>query len=88
MIISTVETREAIVASALRFPVKPTQGDGMRTATLSYLICRRQLFRSTDQAVCTPAAVCSPHSSTDCWRMMNFCILPVTVIGKASTNFQ
>ena len=39
-------------------------------------------------AVRIAAASCSPSSSMVAWRMMNFWILPVTVIGKASTNFQ
>jgi hypothetical protein len=36
------------------------------------------------------AVFCSarPSSSIICSRMMNFCTLPVTVIGKASTNLM
>src|SRR5207253_6259679 len=39
-------------------------------------------------AVFTCAAFCNPNSSMDCSRILNFWILPVTVIGNASTNFQ
>jgi hypothetical protein len=34
------------------------------------------------------AAASSPSSATATSRIRNFCTLPVTVIGKASTNFQ
>ena len=39
-------------------------------------------------AVRTPAALDRPSSSTATSRILNFWILPVTVIGNASTNFQ
>ena len=34
------------------------------------------------------AAACSPSSSTAASRILYFWTLPVTVMGKASTNFQ
>jgi hypothetical protein len=36
-------------------------------------------------AVRTAAESVRPNSSMDCSRILNFCTLPVTVIGKAST---
>ena len=39
-------------------------------------------------AVRMPAAASSPSSSMAASRILNFWILPVTVIGKPSTNFQ
>ncbi len=38
---------------------------------------------ANDQAVAVSTA---PSSSAVCWRMMNFCTLPVTVIGNSSTK--
>jgi hypothetical protein len=35
-----------------------------------------------------PAACSRPSSAIEASRILNFCTLPVTVIGKASTNFQ
>jgi hypothetical protein len=43
---------------------------------------------SLAQAVLVPAAASRPSSSTEVSRILNFCTLPVTVMGKASTNFQ
>src|SRR5438105_227703 len=40
------------------------------------------------QAVTTAAAASRPSSATATSRILNFWILPVTVIGNASTNFQ
>lgn len=39
-------------------------------------------------AVTTPAACARPSSSIAISRILNFCTLPVTVIGNPSTNFQ
>ena len=39
-----------------------------------------------DYAVVIAAAVSRPSSLMLCSRMMNFWTLPVTVVGKASTN--
>jgi len=49
---------------------------------------RRQPAAGVGHAVRIPAAVCSPSSSTAASRILNFWILPVTVIGNSSTNFQ
>ena len=38
-------------------------------------------------AILTAAACWRPSSTTLSWRIRNFCTLPVTVIGKPSTNF-
>src|SRR5712691_6398997 len=46
------------------------------------LLCSGKSF----QAVLIDAACCNPSSSMACLRMINFCILPVTVMVKASTN--
>lgn len=37
-------------------------------------------------AVSIAAAPSNPNSLIDCWRIRNFCTLPVTVRGKLSTN--
>ena len=42
--------------------------------------------RSRPQAILTAAALPRPSSLTLCSRMRNFWTLPVTVMGKASTN--
>ena len=46
------------------------------------------LSRPTRYAVRMAAACASPNSSTACSRSLNFWILPVTVIGKASVKRQ
>ena len=46
----------------------------------------RKIAREALQAVLIEAASCNPNSSIDAWRIKNFWILPVTVIGKPSTN--
>src|SRR5262249_29771014 len=51
--------------------------------------CKRWTLKACSldvQAVSIEAALCSPNSSMDCWRIRNFWILPVTVMGKLSTN--
>jgi hypothetical protein len=40
------------------------------------------------QAVLTRSAASRPSSATEVSRILNFCTLPVTVIGNSSTNFQ
>ena len=46
----------------------------------------RHVGREPFQAILIEAASCNPNSSIDVWRIRNFWILPVTVIGKLSTN--
>src|SRR5581483_3740619 len=49
---------------------------------------RRVPYASRDQAVLTAAATSRPSSLTEVSRILYFWILPVTVMGKPSTNFQ
>src|SRR6185503_11875914 len=51
-------------------------------------LCTRPV--TTSSGVAPQAVFCSarPSSATICSRIMNFCTLPVTVIGKASTNLM
>jgi len=44
--------------------------------------------RPDPQAVGVPAADSRPSSATDVSRILNFCTLPVTVMGNSSTNLQ
>ena len=44
-------------------------------------------LQAARQAILTAAACSRPSSTTLSWRIRNFCTLPVTVIGKPSTNF-
>src|SRR5207302_774075 len=41
---------------------------------------------SVDQAVSTAAACCKPKRSIPISRSLNFCTLPVTVVGYSSTK--
>jgi hypothetical protein len=43
---------------------------------------------SSAQAVRVRSAASRPSSATEVSRILNFCTLPVTVMGKASTNRQ
>ncbi len=56
---------------------------GGRTASGADL----KLARPRPHAVAIAAAFSNPSSSTASSRILNFCTLPVTVIGKDSTNF-
>ena len=47
---------------------------------------RGPIRRGRGQAVGWPAASCRPSSATEVSRILNFCTLPVTVIGKPSVN--
>src|SRR5437016_12704507 len=71
------------------------EGDQVLDVLESLDVLRRHVGRSARpseicqrQAVLTPAASCRPSSSTAISRIRNFWTLPVTVIGKPSTNFQ
>jgi hypothetical protein len=69
---------------AFGFPGSP-RGGGGREGPAGGL---RRALLVLRQAVLASAAVSRPSSAMETSRILNFCTLPVTVIGNSSTNRQ
>ena len=76
--------------SRLNSPCKPAKSPSHKRPTYSrrVWVSFKPLGTFFYQAVSMLAASWSPNSSMLISRILNFWILPVTVIGKLSTNFQ
>ena len=66
---------------------RSTTGSSRSTCSSAFRT-RRSMSRTACYAVSVPAAPSRPSSAVEIFRIRNFCTLPVTVSGNASTSFQ